>query len=456
MKTLSCRLSASVVALAFGMPAAAQDLSAEADLKAVLEKRLEAEAQPTCALAGFAGEKTIVVRACTPGASAPRLTPESFVEIGSITKAITGLVLADMVERGEIALDATAASIAPKDAKLPRRDDRDIRIRDLVSQSSGLPRLPPGFAPKDMANPYADFGVEALYEALARTELARAPGAGYEYSNFGFMWLSELLGRRAGRDFESLAKARLFEPLGMKEAAVRLSPENLKRLAPGHDPARRPVRAWDTVPELSGLGGFRVTPNDMMKLAEALAGRRASPLEAAIRRSQETLFATPRGGGVGYAWAIVPRPEGKVFWHNGGTAGFHTMLAFSPTARRAAFVVADSPANLDDLALFLVDPSLPLKVKRVAIVLEEPVLEEYVGRYELRPDFVLTVTREGGRLITQATGQGPIEVFAEAKDRLFARAIDAQLVIRRGADGKVDALTIIQGGRESPLARRLP
>jgi len=98
---------------------------------------------------------------------------------------------------------------------------------------------------------------------------------------------------------------------------------------------------------------------------------------------------------------------------------------------------------------------MPLKAKRIAIALEEAALEEYVGRYELRPDFVLAVTREGGRLFTQATGQGRIEVFAEARDRLFARAIDAQLVIRRDAQGKVEGLTLVQGGRESP-ARRLP
>jgi len=455
MKTMSCRNALALLAATLAVDAGAQDLLTENTLRALLEKRLEAEASPTCALAGFAGEKTVVVRACTAGAASPALEAHAFVEIGSISKALTGILLADMVERGEVTLDATAASLAPKGAKLPRSGDREISLRDLVSQTSGLPRLPPGFQPKDMANPYADFGVDALYAALAKTELARAPGGGYEYSNFGFMWLAELMGRRAGRDFESLAQARLFAPLGMKEAGVRLSPEQGKRLAPGHDSARRPVRAWDMDPALAGVGGIRATTDDMMKLAEALAGRRASPLDAAIRRSQETLFAGPRGGGVAYAWAIVPRPEGKVFWHNGSTSGFHTMLAFSPTARRAAFVVADSPANLDDLALHLVDAGLPLKVKRVAIVLEEALLEEYVGRYELRPGFVLAVTREGGRLITQATGQGPIEVFAEAKDRLFARAIDAQLVIRRGADGKVDGLSLLQGGREA-LAKRLP
>lgn len=455
MKTEPARL-VTTLALALASPGvSAQDYTAELALRAALEKRLAAEEGPACAIAGFAGEKTVVARACTPGASAPALVPDAFVEIGSVSKAITGLVLADLVERGEVSLEATAASIAPKDAKLPRSGDREIRLRDLVTQTSGLPRLPPDFRPKDMANPYADTSVESLYASLAITPLARAPGAGYEYSNFGFLWLSELLGRLAGRDFEALAKERVFAPLGMKDAAVRLPPESLRRLAPGHDGARRPVPPWDFAPALAGVGGFRATTDDMMKLAEALAGRRPGPLDAAIRRSQEMLFANPRGGGVAYAWAVVPRPAGTVYWHNGGTGGFRTMLAFAPATKRAAWVVSDSTVALDDFALHLADPGLPLKEKRVAVALDESVLEEYVGLYELRPEFVITVTREGTRLFTQATGQGRFEVFAEAKDRLFARVVDAQLVMRRGEDGKVDGLTLVQGGRRTP-ARRLP
>lgn len=455
MKTKPFRLAIAAACATLGVHAADGDYSTEPALRAVLEKRLEAEETPACAIAGFVGEKTIVARACTAGASSPALVPGAFVEIGSISKALTGLVLADMVERGEVSLDASAASLAPAGAKLPRAGEREIRLRDLVSQSSGLPRLPPGFRPKDMANPYADFTVDALYAALANTELARAPGAAGEYSNFGFLWLSELVGRRGGRDIESLAKERIFEPLGMKEAAVRLGPEAMKRLAPGHDAARRPVPPWDFAPALAGVGGFRVTTDDMMKLAEALAGRRASGLDAAIRRSQEQLFVNPRGSATAYAWQVIPRPAGTVYWHNGGTGGFRTMLAWSPATRRAAFVVVDTGAALDDLALHLVDPGLPAKVKRVAIALEEAVLEEYVGRYALRPDFVIAVTREGTRLFTQATGQGRIEVFAEAKDRLFARAVDARLAMRRGEDGKVEGLTLLQGGREVP-AKRLP
>jgi len=301
MKTLSFGKRSAIVALLLALPAFAQDFTSESNLRAVLEKRLEAEVLPTCAIAGFAGEKTVLARACTEGASAPALRPDGFVEIGSISKALTGLVLADMVERGEISLDAAAASIAPKDAKLPRRDDRDIRVRDLVSQSSGLPRMPPGFSPKDMTNPYADFGVEALYESLARTELARAPGAGYEYSNFGFMWLSELLGRRAGRDFESLAKARLFEPLGMKEAAVRLSPDAAKRLAPGPSTPPSAARRSRSSRRRAAAGSAMPGPSSRGRPARCsgtTAARRAStrcspsPLPRSVPRS---------------SWRTVPR-----------------------------------------------------------------------------------------------------------------------------------------------------
>lgn len=447
------RLHALLATLACTAVLAQEPATIEA-LQARLEKRLAAEEKPTCAIVGFAGGKTLVAKACTEGATAPTLVPEALVEIGSVTKAITGLVLADMVGKGEIRLEDTAASIAPPGARLPSGDARAITIRDLVTQSSGLPRMPPGYQWNDATNPYARFGVAELYESLARTEPARAPGAGFEYSNFGFMWLSELLGRRAGRDFEALARERVFVPLGITQAAVRLTPEQAKRMAQGHDLERRPVPAWDVPVPLAGVGGIRASTLEMLKLAEALAGRRASALDEAIARSRETLFTSGRNT-VAYAWAVIPQPAGAVYWHNGGTAGFHTMLAWSPTARRAAWVVADSPAVLDDLALNLVDDSIPAKQRRVAIALEEKVLEEYVGRYELRPGFEIAITRQAGRLFSQATGQPVFEVFAEAKDRFFLRAFEAQLQFRRAPAGEVAGFTLLQGGREMP-ARRLP
>src|SRR5262249_36772423 len=159
----------------------------------------------------------------------PTLPDEhSLFEIGSITKGFTGLLLADMVRKGEVSLDDPASKYARPGAKLPLRGGKEITLRDLVTHTSGLPRLPPKFAPANPRNPYADFTEDKLYEALAATEI-RGTLNHYEYSNFGFMWLSELLARRLGKPYDAALKERVLDPLGMSETAIILTEEQLKR-----------------------------------------------------------------------------------------------------------------------------------------------------------------------------------------------------------------------------------
>jgi CubicO group peptidase (beta-lactamase class C family) len=79
--------------------------------------------------------------------------------------------------------------------------------------------------------------------------------------------------------------------------------------------------------------------------------------------------------------------------------------------------------------------------------------DAYVGEYELQPGFVLTVTRQGDRLLTQATGQQQIEVFPLSATEFFPKVVDARIVFVRGADGKVDQLILKQGGRDMPAKR---
>lgn len=442
-----------VAALAVAGPARAQPADAAA-LERLLAARLEAEGSPTCALAGFAGERSFFAKACTPGASAPTLAPEAWVEIGSVSKALTGLLAAQMAGKGELDLDATAVSLAPPGAKLPSKGEAPIRVRHLLSHTSGLPRLPADFRPTDMANPYATYGRDALYASLASTSLARAPGEAIDYSNLAFMWLSELLGRKAGMPYDRLMAERVFAPLDLKDISARSGSPAGAKLAQGHDLARAPVPPWDLPPEVAGVGGIRATSVEMMKLAESLAGLRPGPLDGAISRSLGVLHERP-GGGIAWGWVVMQRPGGTVYWHNGGTGGMHTMLAFSPDRRRAAWIVVDNPLSLDDLALHLVDPAIPVKKKREAIALDAAALDEVVGTYEIAPGFSIAFTREGTRLFTQATGQPRFEAFAEAKDRFFLRAFDAQMHFRRDDAGRVTGFVLRQGGRETP-ARRTP
>ena len=90
-------------------------------------------------------------------------------EIGSVTKVFTTAILADMVQRGEVKLDDPISKFLPATVHVPSRGGKQITLLDLATQSSGLPRLPTNLKPANMANPYADYSVQQLYDFLSAT-----------------------------------------------------------------------------------------------------------------------------------------------------------------------------------------------------------------------------------------------------------------------------------------------
>ena len=89
-------------------------------------------------------------------------------------------------------------------------------------------------------------------------------------------------------------------------------------------------------------------------------------------------------------------------------------------------------------------PPPPKEHKEVAV--DPRILDNYVGSYELAPNFILTVTREGDHLFTQATGQGKVEVFPESDRDFFLKVVDAQITFETDSQGKATGLVLHQGG----------
>ena len=79
--------------------------------------------------------------------------------------------------------------------------------------------------------------------------------------------------------------------------------------------------------------------------------------------------------------------------------------------------------------------------------------DAYVGEYELGPNFILTITRDGDRLITQATGQQKIEIFPLSDTEFFPKVMEARITFVKGPDGKVTQLVLRQNGRETTAKR---
>jgi CubicO group peptidase (beta-lactamase class C family) len=393
------------------------------------------------------------------------LDGDTIFEIGSVSKVFTSLVLADMANRKEVALDDPAAKYVPEDVKMPERSGKSITLLDLSTHSSGLPPLPSNFNPKDPLNPYADYSVDDLYQFLSSYTLSRDPGSEFEYSNLGGGLLGHLLAYRAGTDYESLIGTRITRPLGMPDTGITLSSSMKQRMATGHNAMLAPVANWD-LPTLAGAGALRSSANDMLTFLEALLGYKDSPLAPAMKAMLEVR--RPAGQTeIGLGWLIYSTDGREIAWHNGGTGGFRSFVGYDPT-ERIGVVVLSNAGGVDDIGLHLLNPKLPLvnpepPRQHTEIHIDPKLLDNYTGRYQLTANLIFEITRDGDRLFAQGfaqvTGQAIVlpkfELFAEGENNFFAKVSDSQIAFETGPEGRATSLIMNRAGRELMPAARL-
>jgi D-alanyl-D-alanine-carboxypeptidase/D-alanyl-D-alanine-endopeptidase len=237
----------SFLRLSLSQFASASQPRSDAEIRQILADRLEGFEQRVGIVVGVIGpDGRKIIAAGSMGMNDPRpLDGDTLFEAGSITKAFTSLLLAEMVERGEVALDDPVAKYLPAAVKVPTRNGKPITLQDLSRHRSALPRMPSNFNPKNPVNPYVDYPVQRLYEFLSGHELRRDIGAEYEYSNLGAGLLGHALARRAGLSYEGLLQQRVLRPLGMASTGIALTPALKARSAGAH--IRVPARADATL-----------------------------------------------------------------------------------------------------------------------------------------------------------------------------------------------------------------
>jgi CubicO group peptidase (beta-lactamase class C family) len=357
-------------------------------------------------------------------------------EIGSITKTMTAALLAEIIGRGEIAIDDPLAKLLPPGTNVPSFNGAHITVGNIVTHTSGLPSFP--WRTTDMSNPYAHLTEADLLDALAKTRLKRAPGSQPEYSNFALMVLSYALAKSSGRDFETLLRARLLSPLGMDDTFIVTRPSAV-RVAEGHFSNSRPTGPWDVRVDLAGAGGVRATLPDMVRYLEGQLGMRDSSITPVLVQTQEKI------AGVGsqatsMAWEILSTENGRTFvMHPGGTGGFSSFLAFDRAAKRGVVLLSDTAltevGGLRRLGLHLLDPSLPAGTPRNMATAEVTLIDALVGRYRLRTGLGVELRRRGNKLTIQFDGEPEFEMDYDSAGEFYPFEWDGILQPRRKVDG---------------------
>jgi serine-type D-Ala-D-Ala carboxypeptidase/endopeptidase len=354
------------------------------DIRRILIERIDRRRQSVGIVVGVIDreERRIVFYGALDRGDQRSLDGDTVFEIGSVTKAFTSLLLADMVQRGEVALTDPVAQYLPADVKMPERAGRSIELQHLATHTSGLPRLPGNLRlrPKNWANPYADYTVAQLYEFLSHYSLPRDIGSKYEYSNLGGGLLGHVLARRFGVDYEALVRARITGPLEMNSTSITLSPGMKARFAVGHGAWLKRVANWD-LPALAGAGALRSTANDLLSFLGAFLGYPHSPLAECMR----AMLSVRRPTGVPHlevalGWHLLTRFGREIAWHNGGTGGYRSFVGFDPAAGSGVVVLSNSRASVDDIGCHVLDPRYPLARPRPLMALAHAVYSFFTVR----------------------------------------------------------------------------
>jgi len=425
----------------------------EVELQATIQQRLAGDRTGACmAVAVVEQERVARSFTCANPDDAGRIDANSAFEIGSVSKTMTAALLAEWIVRGEASLDDALADWLPEGTAVPDFEYQPILLRHIVTHTSGLPPLPPGMAPANPADPYADLSEDALLAALADVTLDAAPGTQFTYSNFASMLLSCAVARRAGTDFETLIKQRLFAQLGM-EGAYITAPRAGIRAAVGHTPNAAPAPAWHFATNLAGVGGVRATLDDMVGYVQGLLGWTDAAITPALELAQQPVSADPP---FAMNWMLVPLGGRSVRVHEGGTGGFSAFVAVDHERQRGAVILSDtawhSLGGLSSLGLHLLDEEVPMGAARKQIAPPQELLDALVGDWQLHGAMKITLRQRDGRLFVQAEGQDEVEMAYDDAGDFFPLMFDAALCPQRGADGGYSFLWI-QGGGALPATR---
>ncbi|MEM1441712.1 MAG: serine hydrolase domain-containing protein, partial [Verrucomicrobiota bacterium] len=256
----------------------------------------------------------------------------SLFEIGSITKTFTGVLLADQVLLGKVALGDPITKFLPADVAGEFSPLATVTFLELATHTSGLPRLPSNLEEgADPTDPYAHYSVEKLYEYLKDFEADDFEEKGKaSYSNLGLGLLGHLLELISGKTYEELLAEVILDPLQMKETYfqryVDSIPNSVKdRFATGHRKGKE-VSHW-RIDSLGPAGAIVSSASDMLRYAAAhWSPEIPAKLKGALELSTET-----HSGSSGLGWFV----DGEKVAHDGGTGGFRSSLSIDKEAKTA-------------------------------------------------------------------------------------------------------------------------
>lgn len=244
---------------------------------------------------------------------------ETQIDLNSITKTVTGVMVLKLVEQGQIRLDETLADFFPSTPK----DKREITVHHLLTHTAGFT--------ESVGDDSERLDREGFLRRAFETVLVATPGTGYHYSNVGFSILAAIIEERSGKPYDAYLQEDVLTGTGLTNTGYSSVYDDDRSLL--SDDGRSILEAsWgghEPFWNLTGNGGLISTAEEFVRFRQAVtAGDILS--RTSVEAGQTKHIAEDESGASHYGYGLVVQDVpaiGRVYWHDGGNDVFSAMWA---------------------------------------------------------------------------------------------------------------------------------
>jgi CubicO group peptidase (beta-lactamase class C family) len=364
------------------------------------------------------------------------VTPDMIFRIGSITKQFTSTAILKLAAQGKLNLDDDIRKYLPSSVAQEKR----VTIQQLLNHTSGIKSYTS--LPALLSLKSRPITTDSMIKEMGRHPFDFDPGERFLYNNSGYFLLGVIVEKVSGISWGEYLVSNFFKPLKMKSTFYTYPTSGAQAVgyASGNDV--RFVKADDVHPSFSfSAGALFSTIDDLWKWNQALFNNKIVSKEWLDQAWSPLTLNNGNQESYGFGWALKRIGDDKVIGHGGGIDGFVAYELYVPSRALYIAILSNQPGNVEEITfrlayLTLNDP------KPARIELDETILDDYAGVYEVRPGESYVIRRQEKQLTSQRTGGELHNLYAHAPDLFAFEDTPSTVKFIRSDDRKVNGLEL--------------
>lgn len=279
---------------------------------------------------------------------------ETIYEIGSLSKTLTGMLTAKAVQDKRLNIDDDVQKYLTESYPNLKFKDRPIRIRDLLSHTSGIPNMLPLEAntilqnftahdtPDKLNKLYQHYNKRDFFKDLHQVSIDTVPGYKYNYSSAGTQLMAAILEKVYKVDFEKLLTDYLSENMAAQNTKINLSNRELERLAAGYHSDNNVITSPMPTLPWGASGNVKSTLPDMVKYMRFLLQN-----NKITTTSYRPIVKFDPEFSIGYFWNIITDNKrlGTYYLHHGGVPRSQCFIYIVPKYELGVFIITNQSGN---------------------------------------------------------------------------------------------------------------